>query len=56
MEQKLILKKKVNPDSILDASDVRAIRQFEKEKREGKLISWDKLKEELGVRVRRKAH
>lgn len=53
MAQNLLIKKKVDPDSILDPSDVKAIQQYEKENKEGKLISWEKLKEEL-VRVKRR--
>jgi hypothetical protein len=54
MAQKLV-KKQVNPDTILDKEDLKAIAEARQEKAEGKLVSWEEVKRRLGVNVRRQA-
>lgn len=52
MTQKLV-KKQVDPDTILDEEDLKAIKQARRELAEGKAVSWEEVKRRLGVRVRR---
>ena len=49
-----LVHKKVDPDTILDESDIAALKEAEREEAAGELVSHEKLMRELGVRVRRR--